>query len=46
VPTPAELAAISNVAVKPVHNAIDKRIIATPSVGRDGWMLNEQVCFR
>ncbi|NHT77678.1 DUF433 domain-containing protein [Ferranicluibacter rubi] len=40
--TPAEAAAVSEVAVKSVHNAIDKRIIATPPVGRDGRTLNDQ----
>jgi hypothetical protein len=40
--TPAEAAAVSEVAVKSVHNAIDKRIIATPPAGRDGRTLNDQ----
>lgn len=40
--TPAEAAALSEVALKSVHNAIDKRIISTPSVGRDGRTLTDQ----
>lgn len=40
--TPAEAAALSEVSVKSVHNAIDKHIIPTPESGSDGRTLTDQ----
>lgn len=43
--TPTEAAALSEVAVKSVHNAIDKRIIAT-RFGREGRELSDEDLLR
>ncbi|WP_176536400.1 hypothetical protein [Rhizobium sp. L9] len=39
--TPAEAAAVSGIAVKSVHNAIDKRIIVTHLFGSKGRELTD-----
>jgi uncharacterized protein (DUF433 family) len=44
--TPAEAAAVSEIAVKSVHNAIDKRIIETHLVGSRGRALTDQDLLR
>jgi uncharacterized protein (DUF433 family) len=44
--TPAEAAAVSEIAVKSVHNAIDKRIIETHLVGRKGRALTDEDLLR
>ncbi|MBP1886565.1 DUF433 domain-containing protein [Sinorhizobium mexicanum] len=44
--TPAEAAAVSEIAVKSVHNAIDKRIIATHLVGSKGRALTDEDLLR
>lgn len=44
--TPAEAAAVSEIAVKSVHNAIDKRIIATRLIGSKGRALNDDDLLR
>lgn len=44
--TPTEAAAVSEIAVKSVHNAIDKRIIATRLVERDGRALSDDDLLR
>lgn len=44
--TPTEAAAVSEVAVKSVHNAIDKRIIATHIIGGKGRALNDEDLLR
>ncbi|WOS66098.1 DUF433 domain-containing protein [Sinorhizobium fredii] len=44
--TPAEAAAVSEIAVKSVHNAIDKRIIATHLVGSTGRALTDEDLLR
>lgn len=44
--TPAEAAAVSEIAVKSVHNAIDKRIIETHLVGRRGRALTDEDLLR
>jgi hypothetical protein len=40
--TPAQAAAVSGIAVKSVHNAIDKRIIARHLVGNKGRALTDE----
>nr|WP_202190063.1 DUF433 domain-containing protein [Ensifer sp. LCM 4579] len=44
--TPAEAAAVSEIAVKSVHNAIDKRIIATHLTGSKGRALTDEDLLR
>ena len=44
--TPAEAAAVSEIAVKSVHNAIDKRIIETHLVGSSGRALTDEDLLR
>ncbi|MBB2714378.1 DUF433 domain-containing protein (plasmid) [Rhizobium sophoriradicis] len=44
--TPAEAAAVSGIAVKSVHNAIDKRIIATHLIGSKGRALTDEDLLR
>ncbi|MBY5454640.1 DUF433 domain-containing protein (plasmid) [Rhizobium sp. Z1P35] len=44
--TPAEAAAVSGIAVKSVHNAIDKRIIATHLIGGKGRALTDEDLLR
>jgi len=44
--TPAEAAAVSEIAVKSVHNAIDKRIIETHLVGSRGRALTDEDLLR
>ncbi len=44
--TPTEAAAVSGVAVKSVHNAIDKRIIAPRASGRSGRALSDDDLLR
>ncbi|AIC30108.1 hypothetical protein IE4771_PB00382 (plasmid) [Rhizobium etli bv. mimosae str. IE4771] len=44
--TPAEAAAVSEIAVKSVHNAIDKRIIATHLVGSKSRALTDEDLLR
>lgn len=44
--TPAEAAAVSEIAVKSVHNAIDKRIIATHLIGSKGRALTDEDLLR
>ncbi len=44
--TPAEAAAVSEIAVKSVHNAIDKRIIETHLVGNRGRALTDEDLLR
>ena len=44
--TPAEAAAVSEIAVKSVHSAIDKRIIETHLVGSRGRALTDQDLLR
>lgn len=44
--TPAEAAAVSQVALKAVHNAIDKRIVAGRLSGREGRGLHDEDLLR
>jgi len=44
--TPAEAAAVSEIAVKSVHNAIDKRIIETHLIGSKGRALTDDDLLR
>ncbi|ARO32804.1 hypothetical protein NXC14_PA00549 (plasmid) [Rhizobium sp. NXC14] len=44
--TPAEAAAVSEIAVKSVHNAIDKRIIATHLIGSNSRALTDDDLLR
>ncbi|HBF28548.1 DUF433 domain-containing protein [Rhizobium sp.] len=44
--TPAEAAAVSEIAVKSVHNAIDKRILKTRLVGGEGRALYDEDLLR
>ncbi|MCR6502078.1 DUF433 domain-containing protein [Shinella sp. CPCC 101442] len=44
--TPTEAAALSEIAVKAVHNAIDKRVISAGSVGGEGRVLSDDDLLR
>lgn len=44
--TPAEAAAVSEIAVKSVHNAIDKRIIVSKFAGKEGRALTDEDLLR
>ena len=44
--TPTEAAALSEIAVKSVHNAIDKRVISAGSVGGEGRVLSDDDLLR